>query len=90
MSSAIQHAMLPEFAEKWGTECLNARFPSPTLLCAFVWYRIYIEDYLFRKRINLDVAGLEPAPPGNQPGRFPGGAGLNKYFSFLSVELKIK
>ena len=24
----------PEFGRKWGTECLNTRFPLPTLLCA--------------------------------------------------------
>ena len=26
--------MPPEFGRKWGTECLNAKFPLPTLLCA--------------------------------------------------------
>ena len=34
LSSATQHAMPPEFGRKWGTECLNTRFPLPTLLCA--------------------------------------------------------
>ena len=34
LSSATQHAMPPEFGRKWGTECLNRRFPLPTLLCA--------------------------------------------------------
>ena len=34
LSSAIQHAMPPEFGRKWGTECLNISFPLPTLLCA--------------------------------------------------------
>ena len=34
LTSAIQHAMPPEFGRKWGTECLNTRFPLPTLLCA--------------------------------------------------------
>ena len=34
LSSAPQHAMPPEFGRKWGTECLNTRFPLPTLLCA--------------------------------------------------------
>ena len=33
MSSATQHAMLPEFGRKWGTECLNTRFPLPILQC---------------------------------------------------------
>ena len=32
---------------------------------------------------NLNVAELEPAPPGNQRGRL---RFLKKYFSFLSVE----
>ena len=34
LSSATQHAMPSELSEKWGTECLNTRFPLPTLLCA--------------------------------------------------------
>ena len=34
LSSATQHAMPPEFGGKWETECLNTRFPRPTLLCA--------------------------------------------------------
>ena len=27
LSSATQHAMSPQFGEKWGTECLNIRLP---------------------------------------------------------------
>ena len=27
---ATQHAMPSEFGRKWGTECLNTRFPLPT------------------------------------------------------------
>ena len=34
LSSATQHAMPPEIGKKWGTECLNTRFPLPTLLRA--------------------------------------------------------
>ena len=34
LSSATQHAMPPKIGGKWGTECLNNRFPLPTLLCA--------------------------------------------------------
>ena len=34
LSSAIQHAMPPKFGRKWGMECLNIRFPLPTLMCA--------------------------------------------------------
>ena len=33
LTSATQHAMPPEFGRKWGTECLNTKFPLPTLLC---------------------------------------------------------
>ena len=33
LRSATQHAMPPEFSKKWGTECLNTRFPLPTLQC---------------------------------------------------------
>ena len=33
LSSDAQHATLPNFGEKWGVECLNTRFPLPTLLC---------------------------------------------------------
>ena len=29
LSSATQHAMPPELGGKWGTECLNTRFPLP-------------------------------------------------------------
>ena len=36
LSSTTQHAMPPEFefGRKWGTKCLNSRFPLPTLQCA--------------------------------------------------------
>ena len=34
LSSATQHAVPPKFGRKWGTECLNNKFPLPTLLCA--------------------------------------------------------
>ena len=30
LSSATQHTMPPELGGKWGTECLNTRFPLPT------------------------------------------------------------
>ena len=32
--SATQHVMPPELGGKWGTVCLNTRFPLPFLLCA--------------------------------------------------------
>ena len=31
LSSATQHAMPPEIGRKWGTECLNTRFPYPAV-----------------------------------------------------------
>ena len=34
LSSATKHAMPSEFDRKRGAECLNTRFPLPTLLCA--------------------------------------------------------
>ena len=46
LSSATQHAMPSKFGRKWGTKCLNTRFPLPTLLCA--GYRgnlIYLFDF---------------------------------------------
>ena len=33
LSSTTQHIMPPEIGGKWGTECLNTRFPLSTLLC---------------------------------------------------------
>ena len=34
LNSTTQHTMPPELGGKWGTECLNTRFPLPSLLCA--------------------------------------------------------
>ena len=34
LSFATQYAMPAELGGKWGTECLNNRFPLPILLCA--------------------------------------------------------
>ena len=54
LSSATQHAMPPEFGRKWGTECLNTRFPLPfsatytaALLCAgysvkLIWFDFFV------------------------------------------------
>ena len=50
LSSATQHAMPPELGGKSGTECLNTRFPLPTLLCA--GYSVKIK----KKYIYLNVA----------------------------------
>ena len=49
LSSTTHHAIPPEFGRKWGTECLNTRFPLPTLLCA--GYRVK----LIKKTIILKL-----------------------------------
>ena len=46
LSSATQHAM-PDFGGKWGMECLNTRFPLPTLLCA--GYSVRLILYILNK-----------------------------------------
>ena len=53
ISSATQHAMPPEFGRKWETECLNTRFPLPTLLCA----RYSVKQFFFLKVISVYVKG---------------------------------
>ena len=47
LSSATQNAMPPELGGKWGTECLNTRFPLPTMLCA--GYSVKL-TFLFKKK----------------------------------------
>ena len=42
LSSATQHAMLPKLGRKRGTECLNTKFPLPTLLCASCCWFFFI------------------------------------------------
>ena len=46
LSSATQHAMTPELGGKWGTECLNTRFPLATLLCA--GYSVKLMFFLYK------------------------------------------
>ena len=46
LSSATQHTMPPEIGGKWGTECLNTKFPLPTLLCA--GYRMKLKKIPFK------------------------------------------
>ena len=38
LSSDTQHAMPPKSGRKWGTECLNTKFPLPILL--YVGYSV--------------------------------------------------
>ena len=45
LCSATQHAMPPEFGSMWETECLNTRFPLPTLLCA--GYSVKLINFIF-------------------------------------------
>ena len=55
LSSATQHAMPPEFGRKWRTECLNIKFPLPTLLyegysvkLIYLWFILFIiSTYLY-------------------------------------------
>ena len=47
LSSATQHAMTREFGRKWGTECLNTRFPLFTLLCAGYSVKLIYFDLYF-------------------------------------------
>ena len=41
LNPATQHLMPPEFGRKWGTECLNTRFPLPALLCAVYSVKLF-------------------------------------------------
>ena len=60
LNFATQQAMPPEFGRKWGTECLNARFPLPTLLCAGYSVKLIYIFYCFRylHSGNLTIAVL--------------------------------
>ena len=53
LSTATQHAMPSKFGEKWGTECLNTRFPLPALLCAGYIVKLICKiSLLLKKCIN--------------------------------------
>ena len=47
MKYLLKHAMPPESGRKWGMECLNTRFPLPTLLCAGYSVKLIYLIYLF-------------------------------------------
>ena len=49
LSSATQHAMRPELGGNWGMECLNTRFPLPTLLC--VGYSVKLIYFIYKNNI---------------------------------------
>ena len=50
LSSATQHAMLPEFVRKLRRECLNTGSLCPTLPCAeYSLKLIFLKFYLIKK-----------------------------------------
>ena len=53
LSSATQHAMPPEFGGKWGTKCLNTRFPLHILLCA--GYSVKLILILLKRRMVTTI-----------------------------------
>ena len=77
LSSVTQHAMPPELGRKWGTECLNIRFPLPTLLCAGYSVKlIYLIDLIspsMDRTHNRRVNKLMPL----------GHEGLNNYIHYF-------
>ena len=46
LTSANQNAMPPQIGGKWGTECLNTRFPLPTLL--FAGYSVKLKKNFYK------------------------------------------
>ena len=56
LRSATQHAKPPEFGRKLETECLNTRFPLPTLLCA--GYRVKLIYFLFIFKAIVQAVAL--------------------------------
>ena len=53
LSSATQYAMPFEFGRKWRTECFNARFLLPTLLCAgytvkLIYFHLVLKKLLYQ------------------------------------------
>ena len=58
LSSATQHTIPPEFGRKWGTECLNTRFPLPTLLGAGYSVKLKEKQHLQKhicSKLNINV-----------------------------------
>ena len=55
LSSATQHAMPPESGRLWGTECLNTRFPLPTLLCGGYSVKlIYLFNFICYRKLQIE------------------------------------
>ena len=67
--------MPPEFGRKWGTECLNIRFPLPTLQCAgysvkliyFIYLFILIEAAAWRRGAEAQTCDYNAADVGSIP-----------------------
>ena len=53
VTSATLHAMSPEFGGRWGAECLNTRFPLPTLLYARYSVKLKINVYIYIQSKNF-------------------------------------
>ena len=47
----------PEFSRNWGTECLNTRFPLPTLQCAGYRVKLILFDFICIK-ILLEISSM--------------------------------
>ena len=55
--------MPPEFSGKWRTECLNTRFPVPTVLCAgYILKLIAAVDARYMIKYIIGGIVLEPKP----------------------------
>ena len=50
-----QHAMPPEFDEKWGTYCLNTKLPLPNLLCAGYNVKLIIKQINVMKLLYIEA-----------------------------------
>ena len=55
LSSAIQHAMLPDFGGTLGMECFKTSFPLPTLLCTGYSMKLKKNILLFNWALNSSV-----------------------------------
>ena len=65
LCSVAQHAMPPEFGRKWGTECLNTRFPLPTLLCAGYSVKLILIYFNFFAMVRCRGKTRRRVPPLN-------------------------
>ena len=86
LSSATQYTMPPELGGKWGTECLNTRFPVPKLLWA--GYSVKLIQFNFNIFFIiiicklLSISSLLFLLPGINPNYLPGSAFLLNLLHF--------